>query len=228
MEKIIDELPSFKQPETITSAVVRHLEDAILKGKIKKGTRLVERELAEKFKVSRLPIREALRELQAAGLVRIVPRKGAVVSQISLEEVKEIYAVKCLIESFAAGEAAKRITSEEIKELRLLIDKMSHQMKKGNSYKYTEIAEKFHHMINKACGNRKLYEVYKRLNNQVLWHKINYLSSPGRIEQSFEGHKKILDALINKDAKQAESLMRKHIKDSEKALLERLGADKSD
>ncbi|RLE12412.1 GntR family transcriptional regulator, partial [Candidatus Aerophobetes bacterium] len=110
MEKIIDELPSFKQPETITSVVVRHLEDAILKGKIKKGTRLVERELAEKFKVSRLPIREALRELQAAGLVRIVPRKGAVVSQISLEEVKEIYAVKCLIESFAAGEAAKRIT----------------------------------------------------------------------------------------------------------------------
>lgn len=227
MEKIIDELPSFKQPETITSAVVRHLEDAILKGKIKKGTRLVERELAEKFKVSRLPIREALRELQAAGLVRIIPRKGAVVSQISLEEVKEIYAVKCLIESFAAGEAAKRITSEEIKELRLLIDKMSHQMKKGNSYKYTEIAEKFHHVINKACGNRKLYEVYKRLNNQVLWHKINYLSSPGRIEQSFEGHKKILDALINKDAKQAELLMKKHIRDSEKALLERLGADKS-
>jgi len=227
VEKIIDELPSFKQPETITSAVVRHLEDAILKGKIKKGTRLVERELAEKFKVSRLPIREALRELQAAGLVRIIPRKGAVVSQISLEEVKEIYAVKCLIESFAAGEAAKRITSEEIKELRLLIDKMSHQMKKGNSYKYTEIAEKFHHVINKACGNRKLYEVYKRLNNQVLWHKINYLSSPGRIEQSFEGHKKILDALINKDAKQAELLMKKHIRDSEKALLERLGADKS-
>ena len=196
MEKIIDELPSFKQPETITSAVVRHLEDAILKGKIKKGTRLVERELAEKFKVSRLPIREALRELQAAGLVRIVPRKGAVVSQISLEEVKEIYAVKCLIESFAAGEAAKRITSEEIKELRLLIDKMSHQMKKGNSYKYTEIAEKFHHMINKACGNRKLYEVYKRLNNQVLWHKINYFSSPGRIEQSFEGHKKFWMLLL--------------------------------
>ncbi|MEA1964291.1 MAG: GntR family transcriptional regulator [Candidatus Aerophobetes bacterium] len=222
-----DDLPIFEQPSTIASAVSRYLEDAILKGKIKSGTRLIERELAEKFKVSRLPIREAIRELQAAGLVKIISRKGAVVSQISLKEIKEIYAVKCLIESFAAGEAAKRVTKGEIKELKMLIDKMSSQIKKNNSHKYTEIAEKFHYIINKASGNSKLYEIYKRLNNQVLWHKINYLSSPGRVERSFEGHKKILEALINKDTKQAESLMKKHIKDSEKALLERLGADKS-
>jgi len=224
----INDLPLFKQPGTIASAVSHYLEDAILKGKIKSGTRLIERELAEKFKVSRLPIREAIRELQSAGLVKIIPRKGAVVSHVSVEEIKEIYAVKRLIESFAAGEAAKRITDEEIKELRLLIDKMSSQIKKNNSHKYTEIAEKFHYVINKASGNRKLYEIYKRLNKQVLWHKINYLSSPGRVERSFEGHKKISEALINKDAKQAESLMKKHIRDSEKALLQRLGDDKSD
>jgi len=223
----INDLPLFKQPGTITSAVSHYLEDAILKGKIKSGTRLIERELAEKFKVSRLPIREAIRELQAARLVKIIPRKGAVVSQISLEEIKEIYSVKCLIESFAAGEAAKRITEEEIKELRLLIDKMGSQIKKNNSHKYVEIAEKFHYVINKASGNGKLYEIYKRLNNQILWHEINYLSSPGRVEHSFEGHKKILEALINKGAKKAESLMRKHIIDSEKALLKKLGADKS-
>ncbi len=230
-EKNLEEincLPIFKQPSTITSAVSHYLEDAILTGKIKSGKRLVERELAEKFKVSRLPIREAIRELQAVGLVTIIPRKGAVVSKISVEEIKEIYAVKCLIESFAAGEAAKRITEEEIKELRLLIDKMSSQVKKNNSYKYTEIAEKFHRIINKAYGNRRLYEIYKRINNQILWHKINYLSSPGRIECSFEEHKKILEALTNKDARQVESLMKKHITDAEKALLKRLRADKSD
>lgn len=218
MEKV-DDLPVFEQPSTITNAVSSYLEDAILKGKIKSGTRLIEREFAEKFNVSRLPIREAIRELQAAGLVKIIPRKGAVVSQISLDEVKEINAVKCLIESFAAGEAAKKITEKEIKELRLLIDKMDSQIKKNNSHKYTEVAEKFHYIINKASGNEKLYEIYKRLNNQILWHKINYLSSPGRMERSFEGHKKILEAFINKDSRQAESLMKKHIRDAERSLL---------
>lgn len=222
-----DNLPVFEQPGTITSAVSHYLEDAILKGKIKSGTRLIERELAEKFKVSRLPIREAIRELRAAGLVKVIPRKGAVVSQISLEEIKEIYAVKCLIESFAAGEAAKRITEKEIKELQMLIDKMGSQIKKNNSHKYVEIAEKFHYGVNRACGNSKLYEIYKKLNNQILWHKINYLSSPERVERSFEGHKKILEALVNKDAKQTRFSMKKHIRDSEKALLQRLGADKS-
>lgn len=221
MKKKVDALPSFKQPETISSSLVHYLEDAILKGRIRKGTRLIERELAERFKVSKHPVREALRELQAAGLVKITPRKGAVVRQISLEQIKDIYAVKCLIESFAAGKAAKWITQEEIKELRLLIDRMSFYIKENNAYKYVEIAENFHHMINRACRNRELYEIYKKLTNQILWHEINYLSSPGRVKHSFEEHKKILEALIGKDAKQAESLMKEHIEFSEKVLLNR-------
>jgi len=226
--KIVNYNPDFKHPETIANAVTLSLENAIIKGQIKSGTRLVERDLAEKYKVSRLPIREAIQELQSKGLVTIVPRKGAVVSKISVEEIKEIYAVKCLIESFAAGEAAKKITEKDIKELRVLIGKMSSQVKKNNFYKYTEIAGKFHRIINKAYGNRRLYEIYKRFNNQILWHEINYLSSPGRIECSFEEHKKILEALTNKDARQVESLMKKHITDAEKALMKRLRADKSD
>jgi DNA-binding GntR family transcriptional regulator len=227
MLKIVNYNPDFKQPETIANAVAHSLENAIIKGKIKSGTRLVERDLAEKYKVSRLPIREAIRELQAKGLVSKIPHKGAVVSKNSLEEIKDICEVKCTIESFSASEAAKKITEKDIKELHLLIDEMEYQIKKKNFIRYSEIAYKFHCIIHIAHGNKTLYEIYKKLDNQIYWHRFTYLHYPERVKCSFEQHKNILKALCNKDSKNAELLMKKHIKEGEEILLKILTEEKN-
>jgi len=226
--KIINYNPDFKPPKTIANAVTLSLENAIIKGKIKSGTRLVERDLAEKYKVSRLPIREAIQELQARGLVSKIPHKGAVVSKNSLEEIKEIYEVKYAIESFSAGEAAKKITEKDIKELQLLIDEMEYQIEKKNFLRYSEISEKFHTIIHIANKNKTLYEIYKKLDNQIYLHRFTYLHYPERIKCSFEQHKNILKALSNKDSKNAELLMKKHIKEGEEILLKILAEEKND
>jgi len=219
--------PDFKQPKTIANAVAHSLEDAIIKGKIKSGTRLVEREIAEMFKVSRIPVREAIRELQAKGLVSKISHKGAVVSKNSLEEIKEICEVKCVIESFSASEAAKKITEKDIKELHLLVNKMEDQIKKKNFLSYAVIAEKFHCIIHRAHGNKTLYEIYQKLDNQIFWHRFTYLHYSERIKRSFEQHKNILEALSNKDSKKVELLMKKHIKEGEKILLKTLAEEKN-
>ena len=81
---------------------------------------------------------------------------------------------------------------------------MEYQIKKKNFFGYSEIAEKFHCIIHRAHGNKTLYEIYKKLDNQIFWHRFTYLHYPERVRCSLEQHKKILKALSNKDSKNAE------------------------
>ena len=218
----LDKLPEFKGPETLANTVCDYLENAILDGRLEAGTRLIERDLAEKFNVSRPPIREAIRQLNTEGLVEIVPRKGAVVARISAKDVEEIYGVKVLIEGYAAREAAKKITEPGLRKLKSLIDKMAVQIEKGNVSRYVKLAEEFHDLINKAGGNDKLYEIYKRLSKQIICHKINYLSVSRGLRRSFEEHKELLETLAQRDPDRVESCITQHIKYAQEVLTMRI------
>jgi DNA-binding GntR family transcriptional regulator len=218
----LDELPQFKGPETLSNSVCQYLENAILDGRLEAGIRLVERDLAEKFNVSRPPIREAIRQLNTEGLVKIVPRKGAVVARISAKDVEEIYGVKILIEGFAAREAAKRMTEAELRKLKSLINKMALEIERENVFRYVKLAEEFHDLINKAAGNDKLYEIYKRLSKQIVCHKINYLSASRGLRRSFEEHKKIFETLSQRDPERVESCIKQHIKYAQEVLIMRI------
>ena len=218
----LDKLPEFKGPETLANTVCDYLENAILDGRLEAGTRLIERDLAEKFNVSRPPIREAIRQLNTEGLVEIVPRKGAVVARISAKDVEEIYGVKVLIEGYAAREAAKKITEPGLRKLKSLIDKMAVQIEKGNVSRYVKLAEEFHDLINKAAGNDKLYEIYKRLSKQIICHKINYLSVSRGLRRSFEEHKELLETLAQRDPDRVESCITQHIKYAQEVLTMRI------
>jgi len=217
-----DELPEFEGPETLANSVCQYLENAILDGRLEAGTRLIERDLAERFKVSRPPVREAIRQLNTEGLVKIVPRKGAVVARISAKDVEEIYGVKILIEGFAARETAKKITEAELKRLKSLIDKMGLQIERENVSRYVKLAEEFHDLINKAAGNDKLYDIYKRLSKQIICHKINYLSFSRGLRRSFEEHKKILETPSQRDPDRVESCIKQHIKYAQEVLTMRI------
>lgn len=220
--KSLNGLPEFKGPETLADTVWRYLGNAILDGRLEAGTRLVERDLAERFNVSRPPIREAIRQLNSEGLVKIVPRKGAVVARISAKDVEEIYSVKILIEGFAAREAAKKLTEADLRKLESLTKKMAIQIEKGSVSRYVKLSEEFHDLINKAAGNDKLYEIYKRLSKQIVCHRINYLSVSGGLRHSLEGHKKIFEALLQRDPDRVESCVTEHITYAQQVLTMRI------
>ena len=164
----------------------------------------------------------------ANGLVRIVPHKCAVVALPDIEQVKEIYAAKRLIEGFSAREAAGRLSSKEIIQLKSLIRKMETHVKRQKGDKYIRVAEQFHDLVNRAAGNKVTYGIYQKLSKQTLWHRINFLSFPGRLKRSFGEHKEILDALIQGNQDLAESLMKEHVEYSKKILLERLSENAKD
>jgi len=224
-------LPKFSTvspSQTLADKVFAQLEEAIIEGEIPAGTRLIETELAEKFGVSRPPVREAIQRLGANGLVKIVPHKCAVVALPDIEEVKEIYAAKRLIEGFSAREAAGRLSSKETTQLKSLIRKMETHIKRQEGDKYIRVAEQFHDLVNRAAGNKVTYGIYQKLSKQTLWHRINFLSFPGRLKCSLSEHKEILDALVQGNQDLAESLIKEHIGHSKKILLERLNENAKD
>jgi len=224
-------LPKFSTvspSQTLADKVFAQLEEAIIEGKIPAGTRLIETELAEKFGVSRPPVREAIQRLAANGVVRIVPHKCAVVALPDIEEVKEIYIAKKLIEGFSAREAAGRLSRRETTQLKSLIHKMETHIKRQEGDKYIRVAEQFHDLVNRAAGNKVTYGIYQKLSKQTLWHRINFLSFSGRLKCSLSEHKEILDALIQGNQDLAESLMKEHIEYSKKILLERLNENAKD
>jgi DNA-binding GntR family transcriptional regulator len=133
-----------------------------------------------------------------------------------------------LIEGFSAREAAGRLSSKEIIQLKSLIHKMETHMKREEGDKYIRVAEQFHDLVNCAAGNKVTYGIYQKLSKQTLWHRINFLSFPGRLKRSFSEHKEILDALIQGNQDLAESLMKEHIGYSKKVLLERLNENAKD
>ena len=157
-----------------------------------------------------------------------MPHKCAVVALPDIEEVREIYAAKRLIEGFSAREAAGRLSRREIIQLKCLIRKMETHVKRQEGDKYIRVAEQFHDLVNRAPRNKVTYGIYHKLSKQTLWHRINFLSFPGRLKRSFGEHKEIFDALIQGNQDLAESLMKEHVEYSKKILLERLSENAKD
>ena len=117
-----DESPVISRTGLLRSKVFSQIEDAILTGKYAPGDGLTEMRLSEEMKVSRTPIREALRQLELEGLVEYVPSKGIVVTGIAWQDIEDIYEIRMRIEGLAASRAAENITDEELKELKDVVD----------------------------------------------------------------------------------------------------------
>ena len=208
--------------DSLTSQVTQFLEQAILKGEIKPGQKLVERELSQELGISRSPIREAIRSLESNGLLKTIPRKGTIVPEISRKEVEEIYAVKSMLESFAARLACRRITGKEIQEFRSLLGKMEKQVSKKNLHEYLELSKEFHELIIKASANAKLYQIYLHLMKPIQWLQLISLSFPERAKNSLTEHQQIVEAFFDRDSQLAEKLVREHVDEAGRVLARNL------
>jgi DNA-binding GntR family transcriptional regulator len=195
-----------------------YLKKTILEGEFQAGDRLIERELAATLKISRTPIREALFRLESQGFVKTVPRKGVVVSDISENEVIEVFTILASLEVLAVKLAAQKMDNEtrqeldqKIKELNLL------EQRSEEDFNLEHI--QMNRLINKASKSPKLFEILSGLIDYIHMAANMGYETPGRRKESLKEHIGIMKALHDQDVEIAEYLMRIHIENSKKAYI---------
>lgn len=206
----------------ISDKVYESLRRAILEGRLSPGARLVERKLADQFKVSRTPVREAIRMLELEGLVSYLPRAGAVVTLVDKEEVLEIYRIRAVLEGLAARMAAEKISPAQVQQLTELFKSMEDLARKGDLVKLDEVHREFNDLIYIASGSPRLYSMITSLADHIYRYvRVGY-GSPGRISEANSEHSRIVEALALRDGDLAEESARKHIENSRQAFFNEL------
>lgn len=207
----------------IRDKVFDYIKNAILKGELKSGERIVERDLAEKLKISRTPIREALFRLESIGFVKTIPRRGVVVSKMTKEEIIEIFSILSYLESLAVRLAAEKLDEEYEIKLDLLIQKINDALTGAMSDKnhvqtHMEAREIIHH----AAKSPRLHEILKSQLEYIRAFASVSHDTPEWRRRAFEEHREIALAIRNRDGRLAEALAIKHIENSKIAYLESL------
>jgi len=198
--------------------VYTFLRKAILRNYVGRGCRLVERDLAQDLGISRTPVREAFRQLEAEGLVKHNANKGVVVTGISYTDISEIYGIRAVLEGFAARLAAQKASPEELDELEKLLRQGQADAARG-----VEGNNNFHTALIKASCSIWLERLVNPLREYIeSFHLISFLRE-GRREEAFLEHMMILSALRDRDADLAERLVKEHISNSHTAFRKAVG-----
>lgn len=198
--------------------VFETLRDAIITQVLKPGERLMEIQLADEMGVSRTPVREAIRKLELEGLVVMVPRKGAYVAGVSMKDIHEVFELRSALEGLAVTLAAERITDEELEALERQVVKEAEE-KEADIDTIVFIDTTIHDMIYQAAHNQRLVQFINILQEQLQRFRAASLSKPGRSRTALDEHKKIVEALAERNGKLAARLAREHIENAENAMI---------
>lgn len=197
----------------------RRLLEEIGRGDLPPGARLRETELAERLGISRTPVREAIRQLEADGLVTHVPRQGATIRVLDYTEVMELYEMRAVLEGTAARLAARAASDMELDELVALNDELAAADDASLAY---ELNRQFHLTLLDAAKNRYLIKSVNALQKTLLIIGPSTLAESERAKQAVREHAALLDALKARDGTRAEALMRAHIEAAHRVRLKAL------
>ena len=204
---------------SLTSLVQRELARRILAGELLPGAKLSEAGLASRFNVSRGPVREAFRALEAEGLVRTEKKRGVFVRQVSVAEADEIYAVRAGLDRTIGQLVAETIQPAQVAELRALLRKMAQAAKARNVAEYFPLNVRFHERLAELAGNGTLLATYQRLVNALhLYRRETLARDPDSFPISTREHEAIVDALAAGDADRAGGLLYDHAIESRDRL----------
>ncbi len=195
--------------QTLREKILETIREAILKGTLKPGEKVAEPELAERFGISRTPIREAFRQLESEGYLTVIPRKGAVVAALSEQDVQEFYAIKSILEGYAAELAAEKLTAKDIEKLQTINEKLKTLAAEGDVKAFFRVHNEFHDLFVRAAGNQKLAELITHLGMKFNRLRMASLSVHGRMDISVAEHERLIEAFKNQDGGQAENLVKK-------------------
>lgn len=191
--------------------LVDRLQDMIIDGQLLPGTKIPEKDLCTRFAVSRTPMREALKVLAAEGLIHLEPNRGAWVSEVTFEELESVFPVMGALEALSGELACKRITDEEIAEIRSLHDEMVAHYRNRDLPSYFRSNQMIHNAILTAAGNGTLTAHYRSLEARVLRARYVANMSEARWSQAVEEHTEILNALTARRGKKLAGVLKRHI-----------------
>ena len=202
----------------LRDVVFNTLREAILKGDLKPGERLMELQLASKLGVSRTPIREAIRMLEQEGLAVTTPRKGAEVAKITLKDMEDVLEIRDALDELAVRIACQKISDEQLKQLEDMKELFEKSTQTGNVKKIAEADVTFHDVIYEATGNPKLVTLLNNLREQVYRYRVEYIKDPKNYPTLIAEHEAILESLKNRDVKNAVEAMHVHVANQAEAV----------
>jgi DNA-binding GntR family transcriptional regulator len=178
--------------------------------------------LVERFKTSRSPIREALRQLESEGLITFERNKGITVSRLTIQEIDEIYSLRWLLESYAAHLSAERATRKDVAYLKDLHRKLKVAAKDSDLVKWIHNNILFHDFFSENPGNNNLQQVLTMIKRRVYRYHYMIVRIPGHFKAYLEHHEGILRACELNDGKMAEKYMKAHVQTIKKVLIDYL------
>lgn len=195
----------------LRDVVFNTLREAILKGDLQPGERLMELQLAAKLGVSRTPIREAIRMLEQEGLAVTTPRKGAEVAKMTLKDMEDVLEIRASLDELASQLACERISELQLEQLKERKNDLENSFKSGDVKAIAEADVKFHDVIYEATGNPKLTILLNQLREQIFRYRMEYLKDPNNYPILIEEHENVYQSLRNRNEEQAILATRKHV-----------------
>ena len=187
------------------------LEDDIVNGRLRPGEQVQVEALMARFGVSRTPVREALQQLEASGLVAVQPKRGTFVAQTGVAELIEMFEVMAELEAMCARLAARRATPAAIGEIQNALHACAVQCDAGDADAYYYANEQFHRLIYQACSNAFLVQQTLALKNRLKPYRRLQLQLQNRVAESMQEHRQIVDALQRGDGDSAARCARQHV-----------------
>lgn len=196
----------------LRDVVFNTLREAILRGDLVPGERLMELQLAAKLGVSRTPIREAIRMLEQEGLAITIPRKGAIVAGMTEKDMQDVLEIREALEELSVQVACDKITDEEVEKLQRNMKNFEHSLKSGDLKKMAQADVEFHDVIYQATDNPKLINMLNNLREQMYRYRVEYLKNPQNHEQLLKEHEAIYRGIVEKDKDAVTEMIRRHIR----------------
>ena len=210
----------------LRDVVFQTLRQAILRGELKPGERLMEIQLANKLGVSRTPIREAIRKLELEGLVLMIPRRGAEVAEITEKSLRDVLEVRGALEELAVDLACERITQEDISKLKAAAKGFEETLPSGDVTEIAEADVKFHDIIYLSTDNQRLIQLLYNLREQMYRYRVEYLKRKEVHETLLSEHEHIIACLEARDKSGAKDAIYTHIDNQMKTVSDTIRTNK--
>lgn len=199
--------------------VCENIRQAIIDGTFSPGERLMEIQLADEMGVSRTPVREAIRKLELEGFVVMIPRRGTYVADISIKDITEIYEIRITLDELAAGLAAERITDDELEQLNYYLLEIGKHVANNDLAKIVEVDTAFHDVLYTASRNERLRSIINNLREQLTGIRGRSMGYPGRLVETMDEHRLLVEAIAARDVDRARDAARTHIENAEQTLM---------
>ncbi|MBO5302990.1 MAG: GntR family transcriptional regulator [Lachnospiraceae bacterium] len=202
----------------LRDVVFNTLREAILRGDLKPGERLMELQLAAKLGVSRTPIREAIRMLQQEGLAVTIPRRGAEVAGMTEKDMEDVLQIREALEILAVQLASEKVTDEQVDELAEKVKAFEEVLKTKDIKQIAQADIDFHDVIYTAADNPKLLGMLNNLREQIYRYRVEYLKDEKNYPRLIEEHQQILDGLRRRDKAYVAEMTRTHVDNQANAV----------